>query len=356
MNITLAYKNNEKFDLDGYICELMELHFDPKEGTPYWLEKQEKTGINYRKEITSVDDLYKLGFANEPDGTEIMSKAPTRYFVPKKILREEMTKLIPGETTGTRTRKYPVWHENYMNEVISSSDFVLDLYNVPRNIDWLSVRPSGLLGRWFEGLARLRGGFCYLMPVDGILGKKVLASGDKNKIEEMFGHIFKEMMRKSKIEKIGVTMNLPVALFNLSEQMDISNLKCILWGGAPFPITHPSEWKGEVESFKALKGLYKEIILGGFYGNGLFGPLWYLSDGSNRLNYYSILEQYIIPEVINPETEEKVRYGERGQLVFTALRKEFLLRWKERDAANRIYPKHNHDGIQNVGPLETINL
>jgi len=355
MWIKLAYKDNMNFDLDGYVCELMNLHFDPKEGTPYWLRQQKNTGIDYRREITSVDDLWKLDYANAPDGTELMSLERTRDLVPKKILREEMTKLIPGETTGTRARKYPMWDEDYLADIIRHSNYILDLYGVPKGEDWLNFIPSYVFGRHFIELARSRGGILYPIPTDSLLGKKVLLTGDQKKIDEIFGHAFNQMMSKSKIEKIGVTLTLPLLFPILSTIMDVSNLKALLWAGTYFPAKLPYEWKNGFESFKEAKEQYKGIILGGIYGNGMFGQAWYISDGTNRLNYYPP-EPYVRFEVINRDMGKNVKYGERGQLVITTLRKTLLSRWKERDAANRIPPFNNFDGIQNVGPLETIDF
>jgi len=51
--------------LDAHVRDMVEWHFDPETGCPFWLDYARKLGWDPRREITTFADLRRLG-ACEP--------------------------------------------------------------------------------------------------------------------------------------------------------------------------------------------------------------------------------------------------------------------------------------------------
>jgi len=339
----------QKINLNDHLTEIIEVHFDSREGTPYWLEKQKEIGLKVKKEIDSINDLYKLGFADE----NLLRERPTEYFVPKKVWKEERNKILHCESSGTTgSRKYIPWHQDFSEYIIKWYNFNLDNYGVPLNENWIAAGPSGLFEDHIKTVARSRGGFPFYFGIDPKHAKEALESG---RIED-FKHLFDEMSAISKREKIGVVVNVPPLSEILPNYVNMNNLNTILFGGVGFH-GEPEEYKKGLKSYRKFKEIFKGKIIGGWYGNSFWGPAFHLPDRSDNLNYYPPYP-YTVFEVVNPNNpKEKVKYGERGRVKFHRLTKEFF--WPnalERDAANRISSREpfTWDGVQNVGPVYTL--
>jgi len=346
----MAKTEYQKINLNDHLAEIIEIHFDPKGGTPFWLKKQEEIGLKVKKEINSVDDLYKLGFADE----NLLREKPTEYFVPKKVWKEERSKILHCESSGTTgPRKYIPWHQDFSEYIIKWYNFNLDNYGVPLNENWIAAGPGGLFEDHIKTVARSRGGFPFFFGIDPKHAKKSLEEG---KFIENYTHLFEEMNALSKKEKIGVVVIVPQLSEILPNYLNMNDLKAVLFGGVGFH-GEPEEYRKGLKSYRKFKEIFKGKITGGWYGNAFWGPAFHLSDESDNLNYYPPYP-YTVFEVINPKNpEEKVKYEKRGRVKFHRLTKEFF--WPnalERDAANRIRPKYpfNWDGVQNVGPIYSL--
>src|SRR5260370_40482294 len=57
----LAPKINAAKDrLDAHVREIVEWHFNPVTGSPFWLEKAKSLGFDPRQDVHSYDDLKKF--------------------------------------------------------------------------------------------------------------------------------------------------------------------------------------------------------------------------------------------------------------------------------------------------------
>ena len=61
MPVAVPELEKARTTLDAWVRELMQWHFSPETGCPFWLEWAEKAGWDPRKEIKSYDDLDKFG-------------------------------------------------------------------------------------------------------------------------------------------------------------------------------------------------------------------------------------------------------------------------------------------------------
>ena len=49
-------------DLDEWVRHIVDIHFHPAHGTPFWIERSRELGIDARAAIRGYDDLALLGF------------------------------------------------------------------------------------------------------------------------------------------------------------------------------------------------------------------------------------------------------------------------------------------------------
>src|ERR1700741_3256813 len=82
--------------LDAWVRELMQWHFNPETGCPFWLEWADRAGWDRRTAVTSYDDLHKCG----PFQDEWLRGGPVRRWVPKASAERPISVFETGGTTG----------------------------------------------------------------------------------------------------------------------------------------------------------------------------------------------------------------------------------------------------------------
>ncbi|HZT78708.1 MAG TPA: hypothetical protein VFA26_00680 [Gemmataceae bacterium] len=82
--------------LDAHVREIVEWHFNPDTGTPFWLEKAKELGFDPRKEVRGFDDLRKFGLFED----EWLRGGPVRRWVPKALQNKPIYVFETGGTTG----------------------------------------------------------------------------------------------------------------------------------------------------------------------------------------------------------------------------------------------------------------
>ena len=55
-------QDQRQADLDAWVREVVQWHFDPKTGTPFWLERAKTLGFDPQKDVKTYADLDKFGF------------------------------------------------------------------------------------------------------------------------------------------------------------------------------------------------------------------------------------------------------------------------------------------------------
>ena len=66
-------------DLDAHVREIVQWHFDPETGCPFWLDYAQKLDFDPREKIYSYADLALLGHFQ----AERLRGGPVRQWVPK---------------------------------------------------------------------------------------------------------------------------------------------------------------------------------------------------------------------------------------------------------------------------------
>ena len=81
--------------LDAHVREIIEWHFNPETGSPFWLEWAQTAGWDPRQEIKNYDDLDRFG--NFQD--EWLRGGPVRRWVPKGLADRPVFTFETGGST-----------------------------------------------------------------------------------------------------------------------------------------------------------------------------------------------------------------------------------------------------------------
>ena len=82
--------------LDAWVREVVEWHFNPETGSPFWLERAETLGFDPRREVQTYDDLSRFGFFED----EWLRGGPVRRWVPKALSHKPVYVFETGGSTG----------------------------------------------------------------------------------------------------------------------------------------------------------------------------------------------------------------------------------------------------------------
>ncbi len=329
--------------------EMLALHFHPREGAAYWLEKQQRLGISVPQEIRDFEQLYLLG----PMDLEALRRRPVEDFVPRRFHGKRP--LILAETGGaTGIPKTTAWFEEDFEKA-----FIRPFLTVteetrkgwPEDGHWLWLGPSGphIIGKAARRIARLTtGSDAFSIDFDPRwyrrLGGATLAG------RRYLEHVLEQAERIIRQQNIRYLFTTPAVLEPLLERMteqERDAVRFIYLGGMPVTDQQMARFATDCPRSEILNG----------YGNTLFGVCHGIGGG-----YYTQSER-TVPQVIQLDEsltdEERLRrlvpYGERGQVVMHRLTESsLLLNVMERDSAVRLAPleQGGADGIGEPQPLQ----
>ena len=94
--VTDGKANDARTDLDAWVREIIEWHFNPDTGCPFWLDWAEKAGWDPRQEVGGFDDLRKFPHFED----EWLRGGPVRRWVPKAYADRPAFVFETGGTTG----------------------------------------------------------------------------------------------------------------------------------------------------------------------------------------------------------------------------------------------------------------
>ena len=67
--------------LDAWVREVVDWHFDPASGCPFWLDRAQQLGWDPRREIKGFSDLSRFGLFED----EWLRGGPVRRWVPRGL-------------------------------------------------------------------------------------------------------------------------------------------------------------------------------------------------------------------------------------------------------------------------------
>jgi phenylacetate-coenzyme A ligase PaaK-like adenylate-forming protein len=334
-----------KAQLETHLREIIQWHFSPETGCPFWLDWAAKN-FDPRKEVTTVDDLLKFPHFQD----EFLRDLQPESWVPAAFKGQPFNIFETGGTTGMPKQRIG-WND-YKVDYSEFSEKINDAH-FPRGGAWLMMGPTGprRLRLAIEHLANVRGSSCYFIDLDPRWVKKVLAAKKYQEAKDYMVHVVDQAATILKNRKVTGLFTTPKLLEALAEKVNLwdAGIRGVFCGGTSMK---PQE----------VRYLVEELLEGriGFYptyGNTLMGlaasvPLQ--PEDQFSVTYYAPQPRAIL-RVVNPnQTNETVDYGQFGRVELTTLTKEFFMpRFLERDEAIRRAPRPPYawDGVGDVRPF-----
>ena len=332
-----------EIDLDEWIRKILEIHFDPREGTPYWLKKEKKLGIDVKKEIETVEDLHVLGLMDEED----LRNLPAEELKPKRFAKTDV--MMVAETGGTTgAPKRAVWGRSSWQ---AGQDYVrwgLELNGIPRGYNWLYAGPTGphIFGAIMWDMIRSTDDLFFTVDLDPRFVRKLMMSQNFKVLEEYMQHIQDQVMAILRSQKIGILLTTSKILEVLPQRADkdlLRSFKGIVHGGTSM----------SVDTYKVfLEEVYVGITIAGIYGNTLFGGAIQrpFRKGDYNLDYYPGFPYFYYNVVDFDDPWEEVDVGKTGQVKGHRFTEDSLIvNLLERDEGEKIGPNKpfEWDGVQN---------
>ena len=142
-----------KEKLDQYTQDMVQWHFSPETGCPYWLEWAKGADWNPLTEVSGFADMMR--FENFDD--EVLRDTDPAQFIPEAFKDKPYNVFETGGTTGMPKQR--IGWEDYKVDYSEFSDFYSDDF-FPKGANWLMVGPTGprRLRLAIEHLANVRGG------------------------------------------------------------------------------------------------------------------------------------------------------------------------------------------------------
>ena len=336
--------------LDAWVREIVDWHFDPATGCPFWLQRASTLGWDPRREIKTFADLRRFGAFED----EWLRGGPVERWVPRALEGKPVFVFETGGTTGIpKTR-------------INCDDFRVDyeLFSLtlpdphfPKGSNWMMLGPSGprRLRLAVEHLAQHRGGICFCVDLDPRWVIKLIKKGWSEHLQAYKDHVIDQavtiLSANHDIRCLFTTPKLLEALALRLESMGTTIRKAgitgIFSGGTEFT----PQWN---------RFAHEELLDGAYmtptYGNTLMGLAASAPTGPHnnyKIAYHAPQPRAVIEVVDFDHPERIVEYGQTGRIRLTTLTKEFFMPgFLERDEGEREPPHERYpwDGVSGVRP------
>jgi len=357
--ISVATATSQQVDaaraaLDVWVREVVDWHFDPASGSPFWLEYAAKLGWDPRKEIQGYADLHRFGEFQD----EWLRGGPVQRWLPRGLAGKPVFVFETGGTTGIPKSRIGCDDFRIDYEIFSET---LPDEHFPKGANWLMLGPSGprRLRLSVEHLAQHRGGICFCVDLDPRWVIKLIRKGWSEHLQAYKDHVIDQavtiLQAGHDIRCMFTTPKLLESLALRLEEMGTSIRKMgitgIFSGGTEFT----PQWN---------RFAHEELLDGAYmtptYGNTLMGLAASAPSGPHnnyKIAYYAPQPRAVTEVVDFDDMNKVVEYGQTGRVKLTTLTKEFFMpRFLERDQCEREAPCATYpwDGVRNVRPFAKL--
>jgi phenylacetate-coenzyme A ligase PaaK-like adenylate-forming protein len=356
-----------KTKLDAQVREVVQWHFSPDTGTPFWLDKAKEYKFNPLKDVHTFEDLSLFGTFED----EWLRGGPVQRWIPKGYAGKPTYVFETGGTTGLPKSRIVI--DDFRIDYEMMSDTLPDKY-FPKGSNWLMLGPSGprRLRLAIEHLAQHRGGICFCIDLDPRWVVKLIKMREigmanlykEHAIEQVLtilagGHDIKCMFTTPKLlaafDEALRSGKLEDKFRQLGKKIPAGGLKSIKAAGITGIFSGGTEFTPQFT-----REAYEEMLDNGdvfmtpTYGNTLMGlacskPI--CPEDGFKISYYAPQPRAAI-QVVDPKNFDKVvEYGQTGRVLLTTLTKEFFVpRFAERDEGERELPFETYpwDGVSGV--------
>lgn len=340
-------------DPDEFLRAAMRWHFSPETGSPFWLEQAKALDFDPVADLRGFEDLTLF-----PHLANALRNVRAEDLIPRGYgPRPEVVGVYDsGGTTGSPKRV--VMLRDWLDMLVARSSAQLDAHNVPPNVNWLMVIPSGphMVGETFIRQVVFRGGLPFMVDMDPRWVKKLISEGKSAEANAYTEHLVDQLTYPLESQDIGVLMLTPPVLEKLAHRDNLialvrKKVRAIMWVGTQMDADTRHLYRTEI---------FPETILLSGFGNTMM--LGHTSERpgltDNDPCIYDPFAPYVTFNVIDPNTGRPVSYGERGQVVMHHVSKSMLLPNNlERDYATRIRPlaRQVGDSIADITPVHRFD-
>jgi hypothetical protein len=344
-----------KAQLDAHVREIVEWHFNPQTGCPFWLEFAARLNWDPRSEIRCFEDLKR--FPEFQD--DWLRGGPVRRWVPKGCAGKPVFVFETGGTTGVPKSRTAM--EDFRVDYEVFSDTLPDRY-FPRGANWLMLGPSGprRLRLAVEHLCQHRGGVCFSVDLDPRWVIKLIRRGATEELQDYKDHVIDQAITVlSAGHDIRCMFTTPKLLEALAEELENRGTS-IRQTGITGIFAGGTEFTPQYTRFAMEELLGEGVYLTPTYGNTLMGlacskPV--TAEDHYKISYYAPQPRAVIEVVSFDDAGRVVGYGETGRVRLTTLTKEtFIPGFLERDEGEREppYEKYPWDGVSGVRPFRKL--
>lgn len=340
--------------LDEQVREIIDWHFSPQSGCPFWLNKAKELGIQPKRDVQSFEDLRIFGHFED----EWLRGGPLDRWIPRGLAGKPTYVFETGGTTGIP--KSRIAFDDFRTDYEMFSETLPDEF-FPKGSNWLMLGPSGprRLRLAVEHLCQYRGGICFCVDLDPRWVIKLIKKGWTEHLEAYKDHVIDQAVTiLSAGHDIRCMFTTPKLLESLALRLQQAcssirkvGITGIFSGGTEFT----PQWN---------RFAHEELLDGAYmtptYGNTLMGLAASKPTGPEddyKITYYAPQPRAVIEVVRFDDYNKTVDYGETGRVKLTTLTKEFFVpSFMERDEGERErpYEKYPWDGVSGVRPFHEI--
>ena len=331
---------------------ILDLHFDPAFGSPYWLRRLHAGQCPPPDEIRSLEDLSRFGTFD----LALLCRHPVEDFIPKAV--RARASLVLAETGGTSGIPAST---AYTREDFEDA-FIKPFLHTTRATTfgeghWLWLGPGGphIIGKAAQRIASLTtGSDAFSVDFDPRWFRR-LAPGSVAR-ERYLGHVLEQAHRVLAHQDVRYLFSTPVVLQALGEALPDAvgeRIRFIYLGGMPV--------RGPALVTLGQHFPNAQFLAG--YGNTLFGVVHELAPASatDRPRTYLPESDRLIARVVPTgesseahRCDQRVVPGTRGQVMLHRLDESaFLPCVLERDSAERVDCGEAQDGLRDPDALQT---
>jgi phenylacetate-coenzyme A ligase PaaK-like adenylate-forming protein len=341
--------------LDAHVREIVEWHFNPTTGCPFWLDFASRLSWDPRREISSFADLRKF----PPFEDEWLRGGPVRRWLPKGLAGKPIFTFETGGTTGVPKSRLQI--EDFRIDYQMFSETLPEQY-FPRGANWLMLGPSGprRLRLAVEHLCQYRGGICFCVDLDPRWVIKLIKWGENQTLEEYKTHVIDQAITVLQAgHDIRCMFTTPKLLEALAEEL-LNRGTTIKEMGITGIFAGGTEFTPQYTRFAMEEMLGEGVYLTPTYGNTLMGlacskPV--TPEDGYKISYYAPQPRAVIEVVAFDDPDRVVDFGQTGRVRLTTLTREtFIPGFLERDEGERERPceKYPWDGVSGVRPFRKL--
>jgi hypothetical protein len=343
----------------SHIETILALHFDPRQGSPYWLERQQGLDFDVRETIRSRHDFHLLGVME----VEALRTRPVTDFIPRALHRSLSSHLLSetGGTTGDPCRRVfspREFHDAFIRPWLKA----VAEHNFPHGGRWLFVGPGGphIIDRSARAMARSLGSLEPFTVDCDVRWIKRQAKGSLG-LKLYLDHVLAQAANIVSHQEIDTLFTTPPLLVELARIMTPASKEQILG-------IHTGGMNLDPQTAGELRNHFRNAVILPGYGNSLFGVTFPARREEGRADepgsgdeVFQVQDPALwlqlapIPEDEHHEQDltSSVAPGRRGRVILHRLDPSFLLlNLPERDTALAVACPEGDMGLSCIAPLQ----